>query len=367
MKEVGLYIHIPFCKQKCYYCDFISYPNKDTCIEEYIDTLIKEYRNYKAEEYIIKTIYIGGGTPSYIYSKYIIKLLKEINLENAEEITIEVNPGTVTKEKLMDYKTSGINRLSIGLQATQDGLLKKIGRIHTYSEFLETYNIAREIGFKNINVDLMLALPEQTIADIKESVQKIVKLNPEHISIYSLILEEGTKLYDMVNNKECILPEEDIERKMYWQVKDILQECGYEHYEISNFAKKGYCSKHNTDCWEQKEYIGLGAGAHSYLDNRRYSNLESIEKYIKNYNDKEVHEIQDKLSQEKEYMILGLRRLDGINISRFKNKFNENPIYLFRNELNKLVELELIEVDLNNIKLTNKGLDLANIVWEEFI
>lgn len=367
MNEVNLYIHIPFCKKKCYYCDFISYPNKDNYIEEYIDTIIKEYRNYKAEEYIIKTVYIGGGTPSYIDSKYIVKILNEINLEKAEEITIEVNPGTVTKEKLIDYKNSGINRLSIGLQATQDTLLKEIGRIHTYNEFLNTYNMARDIGFNNINIDLMLGLPKQTLEDIIQSVKKIIELKPEHISIYSLILEEGTKMYDMVNTQNLVLPKEDEERKMYWTVKNVLEKNGYNHYEISNFAKKGYYSKHNTDCWNQKEYIGLGAAAHSYLDNRRYSNLENIEEYIRKYNDKNVHEIQDKISQEKEYMILGLRKLDGIDISEFELKFNENPIYLFRNELNKLVNLELIEVDLNNIRLTDKGLDLANIVWEEFI
>lgn len=367
MNEVNLYIHIPFCKKKCYYCDFISYPNKDNYIEEYIETVIKEYRNYKAEEYIIKTVYIGGGTPSYIDSKYIVKLLKEINLEKAEEITIEINPGTVTKEKLIDYKNAGINRLSIGLQATQDTLLKEIGRIHTYNEFLNTYNIARECGFRNINIDLMLALPKQHIEDIIQSVKKIIELDPEHISIYSLILEEGTKMYDLVNTQKCILPDEDEERKMYWTVKNLLEKNGYNHYEISNFAKEGYYSKHNIDCWNQKEYIGIGVSAHSYLNNRRYSNLEKIDEYIKNYNDKEIHEIQDKISQEKEYMILGLRKLEGVNISEFKLKFSENPIYLFRNELNKLVNLELIEMDLNNIRLTDEGLDLANIVWEEFI
>ncbi len=367
MNEVNLYIHIPFCKKKCYYCDFISYPNKDNYIEEYIETVIKEYRNYKAEEYIIKTVYIGGGTPSYIDSSYIVKLLKEINLKKAEEITIEINPGTVTKEKLRDYKKVGINRLSIGLQATQDTLLKEIGRIHTYNEFLNTYNMAREVGFKNINIDLMLALPKQIIEDIIKSVKKIIELNPEHISIYSLILEEGTKMYDMVNKQKCILPKEDEEREMYWTVKNLLEKNGYNHYEISNFAKNGYYSKHNIDCWNQKEYIGIGVSAHSYLNNRRYSNLEKIDEYIKNYNDKKIHEIQDKISQEKEYMILGLRKLEGVSISEFKLKFSENPIYLFRNELNKLVNLELLEVGLNNIKLTSKGLDLANIVWEEFI
>lgn len=367
MKEIGLYIHIPFCKKKCYYCDFISYPNKDNCADEYIDTLIKEYKNYKAEEYTIKTIYIGGGTPSYINSKKIKRLLKEIDIRNAEEITIEVNPGTVTREKLIDYKEAGINRISIGLQSTKDNLLKNIGRIHTYNEFLQTYNLAREVGFTNINIDLMLALPGQSIEDLKESVEKILNLNPEHISVYSLILEEGTKLYDLIESGTYALPEDETERKMYWLVKDMLESKGYKHYEISNFAKEGFESKHNTDCWKQKEYVGIGAAAHSYLDNRRYSNQEIIEEYIKNYSNKEVHEEQDKLSKEKEFMILGLRKIKGINISDFKSKFNDNSIYLFREELNKLVNEGLIEIDLDNIRLTSKGLDLANIVWEEFI
>ena len=367
MKEIGLYIHIPFCKQKCYYCDFVSYPNKDNCIKEYIDTIIKEYRNYKAEEYVIKTIYIGGGTPSYIDSKYILEILKEIDLNSVEEITIEVNPGTVTREKLIDYKKAGINRLSIGLQTTQDRLLKNIGRIHTYNEFIQTYSLAREVGFENINVDLMLALPGQSLEDLKESANKVINLQPEHISIYSLILEEGTKLYDMVEEKSCDLPDEDTERKMYWTVKTLLEDNGYVHYEISNFAKTGYESRHNTDCWKQKEYVGIGAAAHSYLDRRRYSNKENIEEYIKHYTDKETHEEQDQLTQEKEFMILGLRKIEGIKISDFKNKFGENPIYILKKELDKLVKQELIEIDLDYIRLTNRGLDLANVVWEEFI
>ena len=232
---------------------------------------------------------------------------------------------------------------------------------------MQTYNLAREVGFRNINVDLMLALPGQSIEDLKESVEKVIELKPEHISVYSLILEEGTKLYDLIENGTYILPEDETERKMYWLVKEKLEENGYKHYEISNFAKQGFESKHNIDCWKQKEYVGIGAAAHSYLDGRRYSNQENIEEYIKNYNNKEVHEEQDKLSKEKEFMILGLRKIKGINISDFKSKFNDNPIYIFREELNKLVNEELIEIDLDKIKLTSKGLDLANMVWEEFI
>ena len=367
-KEIGLYVHIPFCKQKCYYCDFISYSGKENLIEEYIDTLIQEYHSFNIEkDYKIKTIYIGGGTPSSIDSKYIRRILDEMNLKNVEEVTIEVNPGTVTKEKLQDYFESGINRLSIGLQSANDNILKEIGRIHTYKDFLNTYNLAREVGFKNINIDLMLALPGQSIEILKDSLYKVIKLNPEHISLYSLILEEGTPLYNKVEEGELVLPEDDIERKMYWETKQILEENGYIHYEISNFSKNGFESRHNMDCWNQKEYIGLGAAAHSYLNLKIFSNQEKIEEYIKDFNNKEIHEVQDKISQEKEYMILGLRKLRGISINEFKNKFIDNPIYIFRNELNKLSNEGLVDIDLDNIKLTDKGLDLANIVWEEFI
>jgi oxygen-independent coproporphyrinogen-3 oxidase len=256
MKELGIYIHIPFCKKKCDYCDFISYCNKEDLIEEYIEKLKEEIESeLNNKEYNITTIYIGGGTPSFIDSKYIadiLNILKEkYDLENTE-ITIEVNPGTVIEQKLLDYKKTGINRLSIGLQETSNELLKQIGRIHTYEEFLETYNLARNVGFKNINVDLMIGLPNQSIQNIKESLNKVITLNPEHISVYSLILEEGTKLYQKYENKEIKLPDDELERNMYWYVKNILENNGYKHYEISNFSKKGYNSKHNMNCWEQK-------------------------------------------------------------------------------------------------------------------
>ncbi len=370
MKDIGIYIHIPFCIKKCDYCDFISYCNKDNLIEEYIEKLKQEISNeLQNKEYIIKTIYVGGGTPSSISSKYIVDILNTIkqqyNLNNTE-ITIELNPGTVTEEKLIDYKEAGINRLSIGLQETNNELLKQIGRIHTYEEFLETYNLARKLEFNNINVDLMIGLPNQRIQNIKISLEKIIKLNPEHISVYSLILEEGTKLYNKYQNNEIELPDEELERNMYWYVKSTLENNGYNHYEISNFSKNGYEAKHNTNCWEQKEYIGFGAAAHSYLNGIRYSNSESVEEYINRAN-KIIHEKQTLEDMQKEYMLLGLRKIEGISIQKFEEKFVENPIYLFRNELDKLVKQELLEVDGDIIKLTNKGLDLANIVWEEFI
>lgn len=381
MKELGIYVHIPFCKRKCNYCDFISFQNKEDSISKYIEALKKEIKNsiklnnYK--DYIIKTIYIGGGTPSYIDSKYIVEIIKELKekfkVHKNAEITIEVNPGTVTEQKLQDYYNIGINRLSIGLQSDNDKILKTIGRIHTYSEFLETYRIARFVGFKNINIDLMLGLPNETLETIENTVNNIIKLKPEHISVYSLIIEEGTKLEEQVINKELELPDEDIERTMYHLVKEILKQNDYIQYEISNYSKKGYESKHNLDCWNQKEYIGFGLAAHSYINMERYSNVTNIETYITNIENKQIeknyitHEKQDKVGQMKEYMILGLRKIKGVNITEFKQKFNENPIYLYRVELNKLVREELLEVDDDNIKLTKKGLDFANIVWEEFI
>jgi len=375
--ELGIYIHIPFCAKKCLYCDFISYENKQEIIEQYIQALQSEIKTIGAglvSAPNIDTIYIGGGTPSFIDSKHIVSIINTIkanySISPNAEITIEVNPGTVTKEKLEDYKIIGINRISIGLQSTNDNLLKQIGRIHTYEQFLQTYNLAREVVFKNINIDLMLALPNQTIEDLEDSLNKIVELNPEHISVYSLILEEGTKLYDLVEKGELDLLDEELERQMYWLVKNKLQEKGYIHYEISNFSKKGYESKHNLHCWEQKEYIGLGAAAHSYYNNTRYSNSEDLKEYIEHVGIKSyqtIHEIQTKEEQQKEYMLLGLRKIEGVRISDFKNKFTQNPLYIFRNELDKLVKEELVEVDINNIKLTKKGIDLANKVWEKFV
>lgn len=374
-------MHIPFCKQKCYYCDFISYANKEEKIQEYICALKKEIsleaKKYNKEENEITTIYIGGGTPSFINGKYIEELVNEIKenylIKDEAEITIELNPGTITKEKLELYKKIGINRISIGLQSTNNNLLKQIGRIHTYEEFLDSYNLIRKVGFENVNVDLMLGLPGQTMNDLQESLNKVIELSPEHISVYSLIVEEGTILEKMLNENKIKLPQEELERKMYWETKKMLEKNEYIHYEISNFAKKGYESKHNCNCWNQKQYLGFGVAAHSYINNKRYCNTNSISEYIKNLkennieNNRTVCEIQNKEDEMKEYMLLSLRKIEGVDIQEFKNKFVENPIYLFRKELEKLVKEDLIEIDLNNIKLTNKGLDLANLVWEEFV
>lgn len=387
-KNVGLYIHIPFCKQKCQYCDFKSYAGKENLIDTYIRWLEFElkgvgegnrldYENNLDDLAVVKSIYIGGGTPSFIDGKYIEEILSIANeyytVDDNAEITIEVNPGTIDKDKFETYLRSGINRISIGLQSTHDRLLKELGRIHTYEDFLNTYNLARSGGFKNINVDLMLGLPNQSLQDLEESLKEIIKLNPEHISVYSLIIEEGTLFYKKLEMNEIVLPDDELERKMYWGTKKKLENAGYVHYEISNFAKPGFESKHNLSCWNQEEYIGIGVAAHSYTNDVRYSNIDSIEEYIKNYEeDNETdnfvfHEKQTKISKMKEFMMLGLRKIQGIRIQDFKNKFGENPIYLYRKELEKLVNEELLEIDGDIIKLTNKGIDLANLVWEEFV
>ena len=382
LKEIGIYIHIPFCKQKCYYCDFYSMAEQEEWIPRYIKSLINEIKQKKNEEEfnflsVVKTIYIGGGTPSFIDSSYITEILKAIyetyEVDPNAEITIEVNPGTTNADKLEAYKKAGVNRLSIGLQATQNHLLKSIGRIHNYYDFVDTYHLAREVGFENINVDLMIGLPQQTISDVEGAVEEVISLDPEHISLYSLIVEENTKIQKGVQNGTITLPSEDEERKMYWKAKEMLEQNGYKHYEISNFAKIGYESRHNLDCWNQKEYIGFGAASHSYINSNRISNIDSIEEYIKNIEENTpsknlvFHEKQTLEDKQMEYMLLGLRKIEGISVQEFKLKFVANPIYVYHDKLEKLVEEDLIQIDGDNIKLTNKGLDFANIVWEEFV
>ena len=315
------------------------------------------------------------------------------------EITIEVNPGTVNKEKLEQYRKAKINRLSIGLQSTNNEMLKQIGRIHTYEQFLETYQMAKEVGFDNINVDLMIGLPNQTIEDIKRSLKEVIQLNPTHISVYSLIVEEGTVMARKIENHQLEEMDEELERNMYWYVKNTLELNGYTHYEISNFAKEGKESKHNLNCCRQKEYIGIGLAAHSYLNYVRYTNTSEMKQYItrmNNLNEQivkdilelsnnkkkkanveenekhietvyEIEEVQELEERKREYMLLSLRTIEGVSISKFKEKYIDNPIFLFRKELEKLVEEKLVMIDGDYIKLTNKGLDLANLVWEEFI
>lgn len=378
MEELGIYIHIPFCKQKCFYCDFCSFANKNEMQEKYVETVINEIKNIThKEKYTVTTIYLGGGTPSILNPEYIKNILQEIKssfkiLDDAE-ITIEINPGTVNEEKLKRYKEYGINRLSIGLQSANDKILKNIGRIHDYKQFEETFFLARKCEFKNINVDLMIGLPTQAIEDVKQTLEKIIQKNPEHISVYSLIIEEGTIIEKLINENKLQLPDEETERIMYWTVVNELKENGYNQYEISNFSKKTYESKHNTNCWKQKQYIGLGTSAHSYLNKKRYSNTNNIEEYIKNIQESNIsknitiHEEQTEESTMNEYMLLGLRMIQGININEFKQKFKTDPTIKYKEILEKLQKENLIQITKTSIKLTKQGIDFGNIVWEEFI
>lgn len=377
-KDIGIYIHIPFCKSKCHYCNFFSSSNKDGLIPEYIDAVCKEIIDNTEilSQRNITSIYFGGGTPSYIPSIYVKQVLDILNLfldkDKNIEVTLEVNPGTITKEKLQEYKNSGINRLSIGLQSTFDDILKSIGRIHNLKDFKDTLKMAHEIGFENISVDLMYPLPNLTLAKLQSTLEYVVSLeNIKHISIYNLEIHEGSKLDFLIKEGYLEMADEEEEYKMHEYINEFLETKGFKQYEISNYAKDGYTSKHNLNYWNQGEYIGVGSGASSFIDGTRYKNIEDIEKYILNINSnstviKEKEQL-DKLDLMKEYVILNLRKTSGIVINNFFSKFDTNIFEIFGIELKELKEKELIDINEKNIHLTKRGKEVANIVWQEFI
>lgn len=380
--EIGIYIHIPFCLSKCFYCDFASYSKKEDKIEKYIYSLCNEIlRNAEIlSQYKITTIYIGGGTPSYIDSKYITQILDTlmlfINKEDLKEVTIELNPNSVTEEKLIAYKNSGINRLSIGLQSNYDEILKKIGRVHKLKDFENALNLANKVGFTNISVDLMYPLPDLDINKFKKSVKYVIGLkdkNIKHISIYNLEIHENTKLAFLLNEGYISLVDEDEEYEMYQYLKNTLEENGFHRYEVSNYAIEGYESKHNLRYWKQELYLGLGSNASSFFGGARYSNVRTIEEYIermennKSVVDSESYEELDLLSLMKEYVMLSLRKTDGLDISKFKSKYKKDVSSIFNEEIKELEKNGLIKKDDNSIKLTNRGLEVANLVWEKFV
>jgi len=287
VKELGLYIHVPFCKAKCFYCDFNSFACRDDFVPAYFNALKKEISAYSdiIKGYRIKTVFFGGGTPSYVgaHNIYeIVSLLKQkFDMDGCFELTIEANPGTLDEEKLLVYRDAGINRLSIGLQAWQNHLLESLGRIHTVEEFEENYHLAVKTGFDNINVDLIFAIPGQSFEDWAETINKVAELNPRHISCYSLIIEEDTVFGAKFSKGELSSVEDELDRKMYWYAVEKLRTVGYKHYEISNFSKEGFECAHNLIYWKEQEYIGFGAGAHSYFNGQRFNNTYNIEEYVK--------------------------------------------------------------------------------------
>lgn len=375
---LGLYIHVPFCAQKCNYCDFNSYKieekNQKT---DYLISIRKEMELYK-EEFKSKeftSVFLGGGTPSILTPEELTTLMENIysnfNIGKDAEITMECNPGTLDKVKLKAIKSLGINRLSMGLQVTQDHHLKYIGRIHTYEQFEKNYKDAIEVGINNINVDLMYSLPNQSFDEWKETLNKIINLNPSHISAYSLILEEGTKFYDMYLNKEFELNDEEVDINIYNYTIDTLCKNGYHQYEISNYSKEGYECKHNIVYWQCDNYLGLGPGASGYINNYRYSNICDIKGYNKclEYDKRPIEEknILSKKDEMEEFIFMGLRMNKGINLDEFYKRFNIDFKHRYNNILDKLKNLNLIIEQNNNIILTQRGREISNTVFVEFI
>lgn len=380
-KTLGLYVHIPFCIKKCNYCDFLSAPADDTTKKRYVDALCKEIAGYKelVRDYELATVYFGGGTPSVLPVSLMEQVLEVIqknitvNLE-AAEITMEVNPGTVTLEKLNGYRQLGVNRLSIGVQSSKEEELALLGRIHSFEEAKQTVVWAREAGFTNISLDLISALPGQSLEDYKQNVEAILALQPEHISSYSLIVEEGTPFYELYaegREKETDLPDEETDRAMYAYTKERLAAAGYERYEISNYAKPGYESRHNSSYWTGTEYLGAGLGASSLFTNARYHNETDLTTYIREVEEgKDIRREMERLvesEQMEEFMILGLRRMCGVSREEFQKRFARPLETVYGSALQKLVKQKLIVIEGDCIALTELGIDVSNRVFVEFV
>lgn len=364
LKVYNTYIHIPFCEKKCNYCDFTSFPSTSDMQDKYVDYLIKEINLYK-DKYDIsenqKTIYFGGGTPSLLSIENITKILEKFNFNSETEITIEVNPKTVNRENLIAYKKLGINRLSIGVQSFNEELLKILGRIHNRNEAIEIYNLARELGFKNISLDLMFSLPNQKIEDLEKDLEILFFLNPEHFSIYSLIWEEGTKFYrDLIQGK-LKETENELEAEMFETIIKKAKERGYRHYEISNFSKLNYESKHNMNYWENNNYLGVGLAAAGYLENNRYKNFNLFKEYYKNLDENKLPSFENELLTEEEIeeykYLVGFRMLDKEIIPKDKFKKICEKMYL---------EKYLSKTEKGYI-ITNKGLMYFNDFISNFI
>lgn len=362
MKPLEIYIHIPFCIRKCKYCDFLSAPSTEEERQNYVKSLCQHIRSYTelAEAYHVVSVFVGGGTPSLLTGTQMQAifdaLFRTFHMDGNPEVSVEVNPGTVAKEKLKSYAKAGINRISIGLQSTDNQELRILGRIHTYEDFLYTYRLAREEGFRNINVDLMSAIPHQTNAGWVETLRKVAELNPEHISAYSLMIEEGTPFYERYKAGKYAeeLPDEETERAMYHSTAQVLREYGYYRYEISNYAKPGYACRHNLGYWNRTEYLGIGTGAASLIDNRRW--VEG-----------ETPKLLTVQNQMEEFMFLGLRKMEGVLIKSFEQAFHCRLSQVYGKVLADMKAKGLIEEADGYIRLTKRGIDLSNYVMSEFL
>lgn len=371
-KELELYIHIPFCVRKCEYCDFLSGPAGKQEQREYMEALFREIDGTeKFEDYEVSTIFIGGGTPSVLPGEWIEELMEKVKnhfpVRTDGEISIEANPGTVDESKLQSYRRAGINRISFGCQSGDDDELKMLGRIHTWEEFLESFSLARAARFSNINVDLMSGLPGQSLSSWEESLEKVAKLQPEHVSAYSLIIEEGTPFA----LKKLNLPDEEEERKMYEKTHEILESYGYHQYEISNYGKPGKECLHNIGYWQRKEYLGLGLGSASLIQEKRFHNTGKMEGYLAK-SDKvgEIREDIEKLTREnqmEEFMFLGLRMLEGVSEKEFQEKFGTDLKNIYGDVIKKYIQLGLLEQKGDRLYLTRRGISVSNPVLADFL
>ncbi len=377
-KELELYVHIPFCVKKCAYCDFLSGPADEETIEKYVRALTEEIEAHDRRDFLVTTIFFGGGTPSILTGDQMTHIMQKIytifEVSKDVEVSMEANPGTVTEEKLTAYRKAGINRISFGLQSTNNEELELLGRIHTYEEFLDSFWMARRCGFDNINVDLISAIPRQTLNSWEESVRRIAALNPEHISAYSLIIEEGTpfaKRYGEDTEGEKELPSEDEERLMYQRTEEILEIAGFYKYEISNYAKKGKECRHNLGYWERKNYLGIGLGASGLIDNLRYNNTEELSFYMEHSNELEViQENKEELSvveQMEEFIFLGLRKTQGICKREFETAFGRTLEECYGENIRRMIEKKMLVREGDFLKLTKKGIDVSNYVFGEIL
>lgn len=374
--EKGIYIHIPFCVHKCIYCDFLSAPADDDVKYAYTKALINEIRN-TADRQVkdkITSIFFGGGTPSVLPDCCIADILMAVrdcfDISDDAEITMECNPGTVNESRLSEYRAAGVNRLSFGLQSTDNNELKMLGRIHTFEQFAESFRLARNAGINNINVDLMSAIPGQTEATLENTFDKVMALQPEHISVYSLILEDGTYLADNID-KFPPVPDEDEDRRMYHMTKERLHSAGYERYEISNYSRPGYECRHNLLYWNRGEYYGFGCSAAGFIGNERYSDIRDVKKYIELNGDIEkLHENIEILTKEdamEEFMFLGLRKIAGVDVMDFQRRFGVPIENVYAKEIEHNIDKGLLIRQGDILKLTEYGIDICNTVMSDFI